>query len=80
MSAFQPPIFQSSSFVRKSRNSAGLYFPHRVHAERSDQRNYIVSNEKIEATGFMPAVSIADGIAELLKGYSMLSRNTYTNL
>lgn len=58
----------------------GFIFPIESTQKDPDQRNYIVSNEKIEATGFMPAVSIADGIAELLKGYSMLSRNTYTNL
>ena len=40
-----------------------------------DQRNYIVSNAKIEATGFRPAHSLDAGIAELVKGYAML-RNT----
>ena len=33
-----------------------------------DQRNYIVSNEKIEKTGFVPEVSIDDGVQELIKG------------
>ena len=34
-----------------------------------DQRNYIVSNKKIEAMGFVPKHSIDDGIRELIKAY-----------
>jgi nucleoside-diphosphate-sugar epimerase len=45
-----------------------------------DQRNYIVSNDKIEATGFHPQVSIQAAIAELLKGYQVLRRNQYSNV
>jgi nucleoside-diphosphate-sugar epimerase len=45
-----------------------------------DQRNYIVSNAKLEATGFKPAVSLDDGIAELIKGYTMLRNSCYGNL
>lgn len=45
-----------------------------------DQRNYIVSNEKIEKTGFRPAVSIQDAIRELIKGYQVIRRNDFTNL
>ena len=37
-----------------------------------DQRNYIVSNKKIEKTGFTPKYSISDGIKELIKGYKMI--------
>lgn len=44
-----------------------------------DQRNYIVSNEKIERTGFAPEVSIQQGIAELIKGYQVIRRNQYAN-
>ena len=40
-----------------------------------DQRNYIVSNEKIEATGYRPQVSLEAGIKELIKGFTMI-RNT----
>lgn len=45
-----------------------------------DQRNYIVSNEKIEKTGYRPEVSIQAGIAELIKGYQVLRRNQYANI
>jgi nucleoside-diphosphate-sugar epimerase len=45
-----------------------------------DQRNYIVSNEKIEKTGFKPQVSIQQSISELIKGYQILRRDDFTNL
>jgi nucleoside-diphosphate-sugar epimerase len=45
-----------------------------------DQRNYIVSNDKIEKTGFKPAVSIQAAIRELIKGYQVIRRNDFTNL
>ncbi len=45
-----------------------------------DQRNYIVSNEKIEKTGFQPQVDIQTGIAELIRGYQIVRRNTYANV
>lgn len=36
-----------------------------------DKRNYIVSNEKVEKTGWKPTKSLQDGIAELIKAYQM---------
>lgn len=45
-----------------------------------DQRNYIVSNKKIESTGWKPKVSLDDGIFELMKGYTMLSNSKYGNV
>jgi nucleoside-diphosphate-sugar epimerase len=45
-----------------------------------DQRNYIVSNEKIEATGYKPQISLDAGIAELLKGYTMICNSRYGNV
>ena len=44
-----------------------------------DQRNYIVSNEKIESTGFLPKFSLSDGIHELIKGYSMIKNQNFGN-
>ncbi len=45
-----------------------------------DQRNYIVSNEKIESTGFSPKYDIDSGIGELIKGYSMINNSVYSNI
>ena len=45
-----------------------------------DKRDYIVSNKKIEDTGWMPDYSIDKGICELIKTYSFLSLNNYNNV
>ena len=45
-----------------------------------DQRNYVVSNAKIEATGYQPQVSIQRAIAELIKGYQVVRRNQHANI
>lgn len=45
-----------------------------------DQRNYIVSNKKIEGTGFSPMYSLELGIQELLKGYRMIKNSQYGNV
>jgi nucleoside-diphosphate-sugar epimerase len=36
--------------------------------EDPDKRDYIVSNAKLEGTGFKPAYPLGTGIAELIKG------------
>jgi nucleoside-diphosphate-sugar epimerase len=45
-----------------------------------DQRNYIVSNEKIEATCFKPVHSLDAGIQELVKGFTMIKNTKYGNV
>ncbi len=45
-----------------------------------DQRNYIVSNEKIEKTGYKPTYSLDRGIQELLKGFVMIKNSLYGNV
>jgi len=45
-----------------------------------DQRNYIVSNKKIEDTGFSPIYSLDLGIQELAKGYVMIKNSKYGNI
>jgi nucleoside-diphosphate-sugar epimerase len=45
-----------------------------------DQRNYIVSNEKIESTGFETKFSLEDGVNELIKGYAMIKNTRYGNI
>jgi nucleoside-diphosphate-sugar epimerase len=45
-----------------------------------DKRDYIVSNEKIERTGYAPAFSLDDGIVELIKGCAMIRNTRYANV
>ena len=55
---------------------AGFYIYGSSGGQDPDQRNYIVSNAKIEATGFKPMYSLDHGIHELVKGYTMISEYT----
>lgn len=61
------------------------YVPDFVHVDAPvgrdpDQRNYLVSNAKIEATGFMPKHSLDFGIQELIKGYTMIRNTRFGNV
>ena len=44
-----------------------------------DKRNYIVSNVKIEKTGFKPQYSLEFGISELIKGYQIVRKTQFSN-
>lgn len=48
--------------------------------EDPDKRDYIVSNAKIEATGYKPDHSLDMGIQELVKGYTMIRNGKYSNV
>jgi nucleoside-diphosphate-sugar epimerase len=64
------------------------YFPNLVIKEDDyksdfDNRNYIVSNEKLESFGWRPKYSIDDGIKELIDAYKMIikyNNRNFTNL
>lgn len=47
--------------------------------EDQDKRNYVVSNAKIEGTGFMTKTSLKAGIRELKMGYQILKRMQFGN-
>jgi nucleoside-diphosphate-sugar epimerase len=47
-----------------------------------DKRNYVVSNKKLEKTGWKSYYTLDDGIKELIKAYSIIQINNrkFTNL
>jgi len=45
-----------------------------------DKRDYIVSNQKLENTGWSPMKTLDDGIIELIKCYEMIKINNYSNI
>ena len=64
------------------------YFPNLVIVENEvaadfDNRDYIVSNEKLESYGWKPKYTIDDGIKELVDAYKMIiphNNRNFTNL
>jgi nucleoside-diphosphate-sugar epimerase len=56
-----------------------FYFTSAQIGRDPDQRNYIISNTRIENTGFRPAFTLDQGIRELLKGYQVIRRTEYAN-
>jgi nucleoside-diphosphate-sugar epimerase len=57
-----------------------FYFSEAAVGRDPDKRDYIVSNAKLERTGFKPDVSLDKGIAELVKGFAIIKRNQYSNV
>jgi len=47
--------------------------------EDPDKRNYIVCNDRIEATGWKPAFTLDSGILELMKAYRIVKQRQYGN-
>jgi nucleoside-diphosphate-sugar epimerase len=45
-----------------------------------DQRNYVVSNQKIESLGFKPMRSLQQGLRELVAGIKMYDQKLFTNI
>jgi nucleoside-diphosphate-sugar epimerase len=58
----------------------GFVFLESPIGEDPDKRDYMVSNDKIEATGFIAEWTIEKGISELVKGYKMLNVKRYVNV
>lgn len=48
--------------------------------EDPDKRDYIVSNKRILSTGYVPDWSLKDGIRELIKCFSILKKDQYSNV
>jgi nucleoside-diphosphate-sugar epimerase len=48
--------------------------------EDPDKRDYIVSNERLENTGWVPDHTIDMGIQELIRGYRMIRNGRYSNV
>jgi len=57
-----------------------FYFVEASVGEDPDKRDYIVSNEKIEKTGFKPDFSLDDGITELIKCFQIIRKNQFSNV
>ncbi len=57
-----------------------FYYTEAQVGEDPDKRDYIVSNAKIEKTGFKTKYSLPWGIQELIKGYQIIKRNQYANV
>jgi len=64
--------------IRKQ--APGFVFLEAPIGEDPDKRDYIVSNEKIERTGFRTAYGLAEGVRELIKGYTILRNGKYSNV
>lgn len=48
--------------------------------EDPDKRDYVISNARIEATGFQTTWSLDDGIRELIKGLKMIRNTVHGNV
>ncbi len=69
-------------------NKIKMFIPDLVIVENNfkqdfDQRNYMVSNSKLESKGWKPKFTLDDGIQELIQGYQLISKfknKDFTNL
>jgi len=65
---------------RIAKHVPGFVFMEALIGEDPDKRDYIVSNARIEATGFRPKHSLDAGILELIKGFRMIRNSVYGNV
>jgi nucleoside-diphosphate-sugar epimerase len=65
--------------IKEQNDKADFYFGVHPLGEDPDKRNYIVSNARIEATGYKPAFSLDDGIRELIRCYQVVLPSQHTD-
>ena len=65
---------------RIARHVPGFTFLEATVGEDPDKRDYIVSNQKMESTGWQPDHSLDAGIKELIKGFRMLRNGRFANV
>jgi nucleoside-diphosphate-sugar epimerase len=58
----------------------GFIFTEAKIGKDPDQRNYVVSNDKLEATGFETKHDLDDGVTEMIKGFKMIKNTRYGNV
>lgn len=72
--------FFKISYIKIENKIKDKYLADQIVKKDPDQRDYIVSNDKIEATGFKTEYSILDGINELIKSFAYIKNNKFTNI
>ena len=65
---------------RIARHVPGFVYLEAPVGEDPDKRDYIVSNDKLEATGWVPDHGLDKGIRELIKGYKTLRNGRFANV
>jgi nucleoside-diphosphate-sugar epimerase len=65
---------------RIARHVPGFVWLEAPVGEDPDKRDYVVSNAKLEKTGWRPDVSLDAGIVELVKGFRMLRNGRFANV
>jgi nucleoside-diphosphate-sugar epimerase len=58
----------------------GFIFTEAKIGKDPDQRNYVVSNDKLEATGFETKHDLDAGVTEMIKGFKMIKNTRYGNV
>ena len=65
---------------RIARHVPGFVWLEAPVGEDPDKRDYVVSNAKLEKTGWRPDVTLDAGIVELAKGFRMLRNGRFSNV
>lgn len=86
--AFNVGLTEANCTKLELANTIQKYIPSLVVVENNfkqdfDQRNYMVSNDKLESKGWKPEFGLEKGIQELIEGYQLIIKNRnkdFTNL